>query len=179
MSLVFNMLSRLVILFLPRIKHLLISWLQWPSAVILEPKKRKSVTTSTFPPSICHEVMGPDVMILVFSMLFQFSTVQLLSCVQLFVTPWTIHTVHGILKVRILEWVAVPFSRGSSQPRDLTCVSSVSCIGRWVLYHEHNLLKSKDITLPTKIHIIKAMVFPVVMYGCKRWTIKKGLALKN
>ena len=60
MSLLFNMLSRLVIAFLPRSKHLLISWLQSPSAVILEPKKIKSVTVSTVCPSICHEVMGPD-----------------------------------------------------------------------------------------------------------------------
>ena len=69
MSLLFNMLSRLVIAFLPRSKHFLISWLQSPSAVILEPKKRKSVIVSTFPPSTCHEVMGPDAMILVFWML--------------------------------------------------------------------------------------------------------------
>ena len=60
MSLPFNTLSRFVIAFLPRSKHLLISWLQPPSAVILEPKKIKSVTVSTFPPSICHEVMEPD-----------------------------------------------------------------------------------------------------------------------
>ena len=60
------MLSRMVIAFLTRSKHLLISWLQSPSSVILEPKKRKSLTVSTFPPSICHEVMGPDAMILVF-----------------------------------------------------------------------------------------------------------------
>ena len=66
MSLLFNMLSMLVIAFLPRGKRLLISWLQAPSAVILEPKKIKSATAS---PSICHEVMGPDVMILVFWML--------------------------------------------------------------------------------------------------------------
>ena len=66
MSLLFNMLSRLVITFLPRSKCLLISYLQSPSAVILEPKKRKSVTISTVSPSICHEVMGPDAMILVF-----------------------------------------------------------------------------------------------------------------
>ena len=66
MSLVFNMLSRLVIAFLPRSKHLLISWLQSPSAVILEPKKIKPVTVSTISPSIYHEVMGPDAMILVF-----------------------------------------------------------------------------------------------------------------
>ena len=62
-SLLFNMLSRLLIGFLPRSKRLLISWLQSPSAVILEPKKIKSVTVS---PSICHEVMAPDAMILVF-----------------------------------------------------------------------------------------------------------------
>ena len=66
MSLLFNMLSRLVITFLPRSKRLLISWLQSPSAVILEPQKLKSVTVSTVSPSICHEVMGPDAMILVF-----------------------------------------------------------------------------------------------------------------
>ena len=66
MSLLFNMLSRLVIAFLPRSKCLLISWLQSPSAVILEPKKIKSVTVSIVSPSICHEVMGPDATISVF-----------------------------------------------------------------------------------------------------------------
>ena len=66
MSLLFNMLSRLVIAFLPRSKRLLISWLQSPSAVILEPKKIKSVTVCIVPPSICHEVMGLDAMIFVF-----------------------------------------------------------------------------------------------------------------
>ena len=65
-SLLFNMLSRLVIAFLPRSMCLLISWLQSPSAVILEPKKIKFVTVSIVSPSICHEVMGPDAMILVF-----------------------------------------------------------------------------------------------------------------
>jgi len=66
MSLLFNMLSKLVIAFLPRRKHLLISWLQSPSAVILEPKKIKSVTVSVVSPSICHEAMGLDAMILIF-----------------------------------------------------------------------------------------------------------------
>ena len=66
MSLLLNMLSRLVITFLPRSKHLLISWLQSPSAVILEPPKIKSVTVSTVSPTICHEVKGPDAMILSF-----------------------------------------------------------------------------------------------------------------
>ena len=66
MSLLFNMLPRLVTTFLPRSKRLLISWLQSPSVVILEPRKIKSATVSTVSLSICHEVMGPDAMILVF-----------------------------------------------------------------------------------------------------------------
>ena len=66
MSLLFNMLSRLVIAFLPRSKRLLISWLQSPTAVILEPNKIKSITVFIVSPSICHEVMGPDAMISVF-----------------------------------------------------------------------------------------------------------------
>ena len=69
MSLLFNMLSRLVITFLPKSKRLLISWLQSPSAVILEPQKIKSDMVSTVSPSISHEMMGPDAMILVFWML--------------------------------------------------------------------------------------------------------------
>ena len=66
MSLLFNKLSRLVITFLARSKCLLISWLQSPSVVIFKPTKIKSVTVSAVSPSICHEVMGPDAMILVF-----------------------------------------------------------------------------------------------------------------
>ena len=62
-SLLFNMPSRFVIAFLPRSKHLLISWLQSPSAVILEPEKIKSVTVSIVSPFICHKVMGPDAVI--------------------------------------------------------------------------------------------------------------------
>ena len=66
MSLLLNMLSRLVITFLPRSKRLLISWFQSPSAVILELPKIKSATVATVSRSICHEVMGPDAMILIF-----------------------------------------------------------------------------------------------------------------
>ena len=69
MYLLFNILFRFIIAFLPRSKCLLILWLQSPSAVILEPKKIKSVTVSIVSPSICHEVMGPNAMILVFSFL--------------------------------------------------------------------------------------------------------------
>ena len=79
MSLLFNMLSRLVVTFLPRNKRLLISWLQSTTAVILEPRKIKSDTVSTVFLSICHEVMGPDVMILVFWMLSFKSTFSLSS----------------------------------------------------------------------------------------------------
>ena len=66
MSLLFNMLSRLVIAFIPRSKCLLISWLLSPSALILEPQNVKSHTVFIVSPSICHEVMGPDAMIFVF-----------------------------------------------------------------------------------------------------------------
>ena len=66
MSLLFNMLSSLVIAFLPKSKRFLISWLQSPSAVILECKKIKSVTVSIVSPTICHEVMGPDAIIFIF-----------------------------------------------------------------------------------------------------------------
>ena len=66
MSLLFNMLSRLIRALIPRSKHLLISWLQSPFAVILETMKIKSVTISTVSPPIYHEAMGPDAMILVF-----------------------------------------------------------------------------------------------------------------
>ena len=66
MSVLFNMLSRFVIAFLPRSKRLLISWLQSPSAVILEPKKIKSLMVSIVSPSICHEVMGLDAVLLAY-----------------------------------------------------------------------------------------------------------------
>ena len=71
MSLLFSTLSRFVLTFLPRGNHCLISWLQSPSAVILEPRKRKSITAPRFSPSVCHEVMGLDAMILV-SLIFSF-----------------------------------------------------------------------------------------------------------
>ena len=79
MSLLFNMLFRLVIAFLPRNKHLLISWLQSPSAIILEPQKIKSLTVSIVSPPICHEVMGPEAMILVIWTLSFKSTFSLSS----------------------------------------------------------------------------------------------------
>ena len=94
MSLLSNMLSRLVIAFLPRSKHLFNSWLQSPSAVILKPPKIKSATVSTVSPSICHEVMGPDAMIFVFWMLsfkptFSLSSFSfIMSLVEPKYLPW-------------------------------------------------------------------------------------------
>ena len=82
MSLIFNMLSRLVITFLPRSKHLLISWVQSQSALRLEPKKVRSVTVSTVSPSICREVMEPDDMILVFWRLSFKPTLSLSSLIS-------------------------------------------------------------------------------------------------
>ena len=87
MSLFFNMLSKSVIALLPMSKHLLISWLRSPSAVILDPKKIKSATVSTVSPSICHEVMGLDAMILVFWMLSFKPTFSLSSFTFLIFLP--------------------------------------------------------------------------------------------
>ena len=116
MSLLFNMLSRLVITFLPRSKCLLISWLQSPSAVILEPPKIKSATVS---PSICHEVMG-------------LAAMKLKRCLLL---------------------------------------------GRKVMTNLDSILKSRDITLSKNVCLVKAVVSPVVMYGCESWTVKKLMLL--
>ena len=139
MSLLFNMLSRLVIAFLPRSKDLLISWLQSPSAVILEPPKIKSDTVSTVSPSISHEVMGPD--------------------------GETVETVSDFIFL------------GSKITAGGDCSHEIKrhlLLGRKAMTNLDSILKSRDITLPTKVRIIKAMVFPVVMYGCESWTIKKA-----
>ena len=93
MSLLLNMLSSLVIAFLPRSKRLLISWLQSPSAVIWEPKKIKSVTVSIVSPSICHEVMGPDAMIFVF---------WILSLKQLFHPPLSLSSRGSLVLLHFL-----------------------------------------------------------------------------
>ena len=97
MSLLFNMLSRFVIAFLSRGKYFLISWPQSPSTVILEPKKIKSATVYTFSPPICHEMMGPIAMILVFWMLsfkptFSFSFLTFIK--RLFILPLVWYHLH-------------------------------------------------------------------------------------
>ena len=120
MSLHFNMLSRLVIIFLPRSKCLLISWLQLPSAVIFEHPKIKSVTVSIFSPSICHEVMGSDAIILVFWMLSLsqiFHSPLLLSSrgplVLLCFMPWVVSTAYLRLLI-FLTAILIPAGASSS-----------------------------------------------------------------
>ena len=112
MSLLFNMLSRFVIAFLPRSRCLLISWLQSLSTVILEPKKIKSVTASPFSPPICHEVMGLDAMVLGFWML---------SLSQF---------CHSLLS---------PSSRGSLVPLHLCHLSDIICISEVIDISPSNL----------------------------------------
>ena len=112
-SLLFNMFSRLVII--PRSKHLLISWLQSSSAVILEPPKIMSVTVSIVSDSK----------------------------------------------------ITVDGDCGHEIKRCLL-------LGRKVMTNLDSILKSRDITLPTKVHLVKAMVFPVIMYGCETWTMKEA-----
>ena len=112
MALLFNMLSRFVIPFLPREKHLLISWLQSPSTVILEPKKIKSVTVSIFSPFICHEVIVLDAMILVFL------NVQCKASAEKKKMNWTARQRKGsLLKGNESEWPlrrTSPFPSGGS-----------------------------------------------------------------
>ena len=95
MSLLFNILSRFVIVFLPRNNCLLISWLQLPSAVILEPEEIKSVAVSIVSPSICHEMMGPEAMILVF-------WIWVLS--QLFHSPLSLSSRGSLVPLLYLPW---------------------------------------------------------------------------
>ena len=123
MSLLFNMLFRFVIAFLPRSKHLLVSWLQSLSAVILEPKKIKSVTLSTFSPFTAFLFLGSKI-------------------------TADSDCSHEIRK-RLL-------------------------LGKKVMTNLDSVLKSRDITLLTKVHIVKSMVFPAVTYGCDSWTVKKA-----
>ena len=105
MSLLFDTLSRFLIAFLPRSTHTLILWLQSPSTVVLEPKKIKSVTVSTFPPSVCHEVMGLDAMIFVIWML-SFKLAFSLSPFTLFMKFFSFSSWSSLVSLHFLplEW---------------------------------------------------------------------------
>ena len=144
-SLLLNMLSRLVIIFLLRSKHLLISWLQSPSAVLAYIK----------PYNYSH----------------------------------SIYTVPGIQKTKIMasgpitsweidgETVSDFILGGSKITADGDCSHEIKrrlLLGRKVMTNLDSILKSRDITLPTNICLVKAMLFPGVMYGCESWTVKKA-----
>ena len=121
MSLLLNMLSRWVRSFLPRSNRLLISWLQSPSAVILEPPKIKSDTVSTVSPYICHEVMGPDAMIFVFWMLsfkptFSLSSFTFISC--------------SLKEKKFTSWRIVSFSTCMNRITPPPPLSSVQCLSK-------------------------------------------------
>ena len=146
--------ARLVTTFLQRSKCLLVSWLWSPSAVILEPLKIKSDTVSIASPSICHGVMGPDAMILVFLMLSFKSTFSL----SYFTFIKRLFSSSSLSSIRVVS---------SANLRLLIFLPEI------LMTNLDSILKSKDIFLPTKVHIVKAIVFPVVMYGCESWTIKK------
>ena len=140
MSLLFNMLSRLVIAFLPRSKHLLISWLQSPSAVILQPPKIKSATVSTVSPFICHEVMGPGAMILVFWMLSFKPTFSLsaLTFVKRLFSPSSLSAIRVVstadLKLLIfLPAILIP-AYASSSPAFSWGTLHISYISRVMIY---------------------------------------------
>ena len=129
MPLLFNMLSRLIITFLPRSKHLLLSWLQSPSVVILEPRKIKSATVSTVSPSICHEVMGPDAMIFIFWML-SFKPTFLLSSFTFIKRLFSSSSLSAIRVVSsaylrlliVLLAILIPACASSSVSHDVLCI---------------------------------------------------------
>ena len=146
MSLLFNILSRLVIAFLPWSKRLLISWLQSPSAVILEPRKIKSLTVSIVSPSICHEVMERNTMILVFRML-SFKPAFSLSSFTFIKRNFSSFSASAITVVSSTYLRLLIFLLAILIP---VFASSV---------HLESILKIKDITLPTEFHVVKAFFF--------------------
>ena len=143
MSLLLNMLSRLVITFLPMSKLLLISWLQSPSAVIKEESEKVGLKLNIQKTKIMAS--GP-------------------------IASWqtdgeTVETVSDFIFL------------GSKITADGDCSHEIKrhvLLGRKVMTNLDSIFKSRDITLPTKVRLVKAMVFPIVMYRCKSWTIKKA-----
>ena len=186
MSLLFDMLSRLVIAFLQRSKHLLISWLQSPSTVNLEPKKIKSVTVSIVSPSLCHEEREPNTMILVFQML-SFKPTFSLSSLTFIKRLFSSSSLSAIIVVsspylRLLIFLPTILMEtdfiflDSKITADGDCSHEIKrCLLLWrkAMTNLDSIFKSRDITLPTKVRLVKSMVFPVVMYGCESWTMKK------
>ena len=142
MPLLFNMLSRLVITFLPRSKCLLTSWLQSPSAVILEPRKIKSATVSTVSPSISHEVMGPDAMIFIFWKVSFKPTFSLCSftCIKRLFSSSSLSTIR-VVSSAYLRWLKF-------HPAILIPACLSSSLAFLMMYSAQKLHKQGDIIQP-------------------------------
>ena len=165
MSLLFNMLSRLVITFLPRSKRLLISWLQSSSAVILEPKKIKSVTVCTFSPSICHEVMGPDAMILVLWML-SFKPAFSLSS---FTFIQRLFSSSSVSAIRVASSAYLRLLIFLSEILIPTWESSSPSL--WIIYSEYKLNKQGDNIKPwrTPFTTLNQSIVPCLVLTAASW----------
>ena len=169
MSLLFNMLSRLVITFLPRSKRPLISWLQSPSEMISEPPKIKSVTVSQ---SICHEVMGPDAMILVFWMLSFKSTFWLSSFTfikSLFsYSSFSAISVVSSAYLRLLIFL----------PAILIPASASSSLAFHTMYSAYKLNKQGDNIQPwrTPFPVCNQSVFPCPVLTAASWNLHTGFS---
>ena len=170
MSLLFNMWSRLVIVFLARSKCL-ISWLQSPSAVILKRKKMKSVTVSTFSPSICHEVMGPDAMILVFWMLsfkpgFSLSSFTFIK--RLFISS-SFSAIRVVLSVHLRLLILLPAI--------LTLACTLCSPAFHMMYSEYKLNRQGDSIQPwrTPFPILNQSVVPCPVLTVASWPAQRFL----
>ena len=165
MSLLFNTLSKFVILFLPRSKHLLISWLQLLSTVILEPNKRKSVNVSTFSPFICHEVMGPDAMILVFWML-NFKPAFSLSSFTLIKRFFSSSSLSALRVVSSAYLRLLLFLPAILIP---TCASS--SLAFHIMYSAYKLNKQRDNIQPchTPFPVLNQSVLPCLILTIASW----------
>ena len=167
MSLLFNMLSRLVTIFLPRSKRLLISWLQSPSAVILEPKNIKSVTVSTVFASICHGVMGPDDMILLlFFWMFSFKPAFSLSSFTLIKRLFSCSSLSAIRVVSSAYLRLLIFLPANSIP----AYASSSLIFR-LMYSAYRLNKQCDNIKPwrTAFSFWNQSVVPYLVLAVASW----------
>ena len=174
MFLLLNMLSRLVITFLPKSKHLLISWLQWPSAVILEPPKIKSATVSTVSPSICHEVMGLDAMIFVFWML-SFKPTFSLSSFTFIKRPFSSSSLSAIRVVSSAYLRLLIFLLANLIP---ACASSSPVF--LMMYSEYKLNKQGDTIRPwrTPFPIWNQSVVPCPLLTVASWPAYRFLKMQ-
>ena len=165
MSLLFNMQSMLVITFLLRRKHLLILWLQSPTAVILEPPRIKSVTVSIVFPSFCHEVMGQDALILVFWMLSFRATFSLSS----FTSIKRLFSSSLLSNIRVVSSVYLRLLMFLLTVLISACASSSPAF--WMMYSAYKLNKQGDIIQPWHIPFLiwKLSIVPCPVLAVASW----------